>query len=59
TGEYELIGKVGEVRSDLQPNGEITVNGEWWKATSDETIERGAHVEVLGMKGLTLLVRRH
>ena len=58
TGPYELIGRMGEVRSDLNPQGRITVNGEWWKAQSDELIETGARVEVLGVKGLTLVVRK-
>jgi len=58
TGPYELIGRMGEVRSDLNPLGRVIVNGEWWKAQSDEPIEAGARVEVLGVRGLTLVVRK-
>lgn len=63
TGIYALVGKVGEVREPLHPPlhpvGRVVVNGEWWKATSDESLDAGARVEVLGVRGLTLLVRRH
>ncbi|HLY67168.1 MAG TPA: nodulation protein NfeD [Chloroflexota bacterium] len=58
TGTYELVGKVGKVQTDLKPDGRIVVNGEWWKATSDEPLEAGTPVEVLDVKGLTLLVKR-
>lgn len=58
TGGYELIGSMGEVRSDINPQGRIVVNGESWKAQSDEPIETGARVEVLGVRGLTLVVRK-
>ena len=58
TGTNELIGKVGEVRADLKPTGQVWVNGEWWKATSDEPIDSGTRVEVMGVRGLTLVVRR-
>ncbi|MFI5265789.1 MAG: nodulation protein NfeD [Chloroflexota bacterium] len=58
TGVYELIGKVGEARSDLKPKGSVWVNGEWWKAQSEEPLESGAKVEVLAVEGLTLVVRK-
>jgi membrane-bound serine protease (ClpP class) len=58
TGVYELIGKVGEARSDLKPKGSVWVNGEWWKAQSAEPVESGAKVEVLDVDGLTLVVRK-
>jgi membrane-bound serine protease (ClpP class) len=58
TGTGELIGKVGEVRTDLKPEGKVWVNGEWWKARSTERLKAGTRVEVLGVDGLTLLVKR-
>src|SRR5712692_4389499 len=58
TGVGELVGKVGEVRSDLKPEGRILVNGEWWKASSEEPLEAGTKVEVVDVRGLILLVKR-
>jgi membrane protein implicated in regulation of membrane protease activity len=36
----------------------VWVNGEWWKARSTERLKAGTRVEVLGVDGLTLLVKR-
>ncbi len=58
TGAWELVGKVGEAATDIRDSGEVRVNGEWWKAVSDEPIAAGSRVEVLGVRGLTLFVRR-
>jgi membrane-bound serine protease (ClpP class) len=58
TGAYEMIGKIGKVRSPLEPVGQVWVNGEWWTATSNEPLPEGTPIEVLGVDGLTLLVKR-
>lgn len=58
TGTYEMIGKMGEVQTDINPNGKVHVNGEWWNATSAEPLPAGTQVEVLEVRGLTLVVRR-
>jgi membrane-bound serine protease (ClpP class) len=57
-GMASLIGKVGEVRADLKPEGKIFVHGEYWNARADTPIEAGAKVEVVGYDGMTLKVRR-
>lgn len=63
TGKSGLIGQIGEVRRELAPGGMIHVEGELWAAEAEglaegETIPAGAHVEVTGMEGLRLKVRR-
>lgn len=58
TGTSDLIGRTGEVGQELKPEGKVLVNGEWWKAVSDEPLDAGTAVEVLGVKGFTLIVRR-
>jgi membrane-bound serine protease (ClpP class) len=58
TGADELVGRVGEARSDLNPDGRVLINGEWWKASAQEPVEAGAKVEVVDVKGLILLVKR-
>ncbi|MDE3076080.1 MAG: hypothetical protein KGJ86_11685 [Chloroflexota bacterium] len=57
-GVYDLVGSRGEVRADLAPVGQVLVGGEWWKAMSDEPLAAGTRVEVLGARGLTLIVMR-
>jgi membrane-bound serine protease (ClpP class) len=44
--------------SDLDPSGKVFIRGEHWNAVSIETIPRGARVEVTGVEGLQLRVRR-
>jgi membrane-bound serine protease (ClpP class) len=57
-GVDELIGAVGRVVSDLDPAGKVFIRGEHWNAVSIEPIPRGARVEVTGVEGLQLRVRR-
>ncbi len=59
TGSEGMIGLAGEVVEPLASVGVIKVKGEYWKAKSvDENIVAGENVEILGINGLTLEVRR-
>jgi len=58
SGAEGLIGEVGLVKETLDPEGLIFVHGESWRARSDESIEADERVEVTGMEGLLLKVRR-
>ncbi len=51
---------VGKAVDRIEPGkpGTVMVEGEYWTAISDETIEPGEEVEVVGRKGFTLIVRR-
>jgi membrane-bound serine protease (ClpP class) len=60
TGQEELIGQEGVVRSTLDPDGYVLVHGELWQArSSDEDVVRaGEPVTVAGIgDGLVLEVR--
>jgi membrane-bound serine protease (ClpP class) len=60
TGQEELVGEVGIVRSTLQPSGLVFVHGEIWRAHSDgEPIPAGSAIRVEGIEdGLVLEVAR-
>lgn len=60
TGIEGLIGAIGEVRTKIELNkkGLVFVHGEYWQATSDEPIEEGSQIEVVGYDGLVLKVKR-
>ena len=58
TGKEGLIGKQAEVRSDLTPDGQVFVHGEIWNARSNESVHTGDKVTVVGVEGLTLLVKK-
>jgi membrane-bound serine protease (ClpP class) len=59
TGREELIGKLAETRTNLTPEGMVFLNGELWRATSEDgEIPSGQPVRVVGAKGLLLTVKR-
>ncbi len=59
TGVATLVGALGVTVSPLDPLGQVRVRGEIWKArTQGEALLKDERIEVLGVEGLTLVVRR-
>jgi membrane-bound serine protease (ClpP class) len=58
TGHEGLIGQIAVVKTALKPEGQVFLRGEIWKATSEEPVKPGAQVEVTGIAGLTLHVKK-
>jgi membrane-bound ClpP family serine protease len=59
TGSEGMLGLEGRVVKSLAPAGTISVKGEYWTAKSiDKHISVGEQVEIVGMDGLTLQVKR-
>jgi membrane-bound serine protease (ClpP class) len=59
-GSQILLGKVGTVRSELNPRGQIQVAGEIWAAELNDgetSLPAGSRVEVVAVNGLRLKVR--
>lgn len=57
SAQIGLVGLVGEVRSDLNPEGGVEVKGALWRARSNNgQIPRGTRVRVRGVDGLILRV---
>jgi len=57
TAQVGLVGLVGDVRSDLNPEGGVYVKGAIWRARStDGFIPKGTRVRVKGIEGLILRV---
>jgi membrane-bound serine protease (ClpP class) len=57
-GVAELIGLVGRTETPLAPEGRVFVRGEYWAARGGEEIPAGVEVEVTGVEGMRLRVRR-
>lgn len=57
-GVDELVGLIGKSVSAINPEGKVFVRGEYWNAGSSEEIEEGEAVEVAGIDGLHMTVRR-
>ncbi len=59
TGSEGMVGAQGRVVELLNPVGAIFVEGERWRAISlDDTIDVAENVEIVGVEGLTLRVKR-
>lgn len=60
TGAAGLLDAAGVARTALEPEGEVLVQGELWRAVAvgGGSIPAGAPVRVVGVEGLTLRVER-
>ena len=59
TGAQGIIGEIGVAQTDISPDGQVIIHGEYWTVRSKSSIDQGAPVEVVGIDGLTLQVIRH
>ncbi len=57
---WKLEGAIGEALDDIKPEkpGFIIIEGEYWKATSEEEIRKGDKVIVIGKEDHTLKIRK-
>jgi len=57
---WSIVGSEGRAIDDIPPGGEgfVIVQGEYWKATSDEYIRKGDPVVVVDKRGPLLVVKR-
>ena len=53
-----FIGASGTARTEINPRGQILIQGEFWDAVSSEPIHEGETVEVTGIEGLKLHIKR-
>ena len=59
TGREGMLRQVGRARTELAPGGMVFVDGALWEAMSETgSVSEGEAVEVVGQRGLTLVVRR-
>jgi membrane-bound serine protease (ClpP class) len=56
TGGEGMIGKRGIAVTAVHREGKVLIDGEYWNATSDQTIDDGKSIKVLGLKGLSLVI---
>ncbi|MBN1591968.1 MAG: nodulation protein NfeD [Candidatus Coatesbacteria bacterium] len=58
TGQKGLIGAVGSVAAAISPgsDGKVFVEGELWNASSEVSLESGASVKIVSVKGLKVTV---
>ena len=58
-GSAAMVGRLGVTRTALQPDGQVLIDGELWRAVSpDAGVGAGEPVQVTAIDGLTLTVTR-
>ena len=58
-GSSAMVGRLGVTRTALQPDGQVLIDGELWRAVSpDAGVGAGEPVQVTAIDGLTLTVTR-
>ena len=59
SGKEGIIGEIGIARNDIDSKGgTVFIHGEIWQAISEEKIKKGEKVEVIGVEGLKLKVKK-
>lgn len=58
TGAAGMVGEKGVAHTDLSPEGQVFIYGEYWHAVSLEPVAKGEKVEVVKVEDLKLVVRR-
>src|SRR5262245_3368791 len=59
TGAAGMVGHTGVVRTAIDPEGQVLVDGELWRAvTPDGPVPAGESVQIVSVDGLTLTVTR-
>jgi membrane-bound serine protease (ClpP class) len=58
TGTEGLVGEEGTVTTPIAPEGKVSIHGEFWNALSDQPIEKGEKVQVIGLVNLKLKVKK-
>ncbi len=56
TGATGMIGEIGVARTELSPEGQVLVRGEYWDAVADANISPGARIRVKAVEALKLRV---
>lgn len=58
TGMEGLVGEEGIASTSISPEGKVSIHGEFWNAITDQNIERGDKVRVIGVTNLKLKVKK-
>jgi membrane-bound serine protease (ClpP class) len=56
TGVEAMVGTETEALTDIANEGKVFLKGQYWKATSEKLIKKGAKVKIVKVEGLSLIV---
>jgi membrane-bound serine protease (ClpP class) len=58
TGVEGIMGLQATAKTDIHADGQVFMRGEYWRAWSDEPIQKGEKVTVIAVEGLKVKVRK-
>jgi len=58
TGKEGIIEESGIAVTDIDPEGQVRIHGEYWNAVSEEKIRKNEKVKVLNIEGLKLIIKK-
>ena len=58
TGKEGIVSEIGVAITNIDPEGEVRIHGEYWKAISKEKIKKNEKVKVIDVAGLQLIVEK-
>ncbi|MGH2736821.1 MAG: NfeD family protein [Actinomycetota bacterium] len=58
TGAEAIVGTRGVAVTDLRPTGQVRVRGQLWKAHAENEVAAEDAIEVVGVEGIQLRVKR-
>jgi len=58
TGKEGIIGEIGIAVSNIDPEGQVKIHGEYWKARSDEPIKKNEKIIVIEVERLELIIKK-
>ncbi len=58
TGKEGIVSEIGIAVTNIDPEGEVSIHGEYWKAMSKQKIKKNEKVKVIDVAGLQLIVEK-
>jgi membrane-bound ClpP family serine protease len=58
TGSEEMMHETVSVLDTIKPEGHVKFQNEIWNASSGEILKKGDRAEIIGLNGLTLIVKK-
>ena len=58
TGKEGITGEIGVAVTNINPEGQVKIHGEYWKAESSHLIKKNEKIIVKRVEGLQLIVEK-
>lgn len=58
TGKEGIVGEIGIAVTTIDPEGEVRIHGEYWKAISKKKIKKNEKIKVIAVENLKLMVEK-